>query len=82
VWAPPYLVDVTNALKPGVNHLRIEVTNEWTNRIVGDHVLPPSEHVLPSSGAPPSRRGSFFGPREPAESGLIGDVTVVAEAAR
>jgi hypothetical protein len=78
VWAPPYLVDVTGALKPGLNHLRIEVTNEWTNRIIGDRVLPPDQRVLPQSNAP-ARRGPFFGPQEPVESGLLGEVSVLAE---
>ena len=78
VWAPPYRLDVTGALKPGVNRLAIEVTNEWTNRIVGDRLLPPDQRVLSQSGAPPSRGGFFFGPREPAESGLLGSVSLIA----
>jgi (4-O-methyl)-D-glucuronate---lignin esterase len=82
VWAPPYLVDVTGELKPGVDHLRIEVTNEWTNRILGDRPLLPSERILPQAFPPPGRRLFFFGPREPVESGLIGNVSVVAEQAR
>lgn len=80
VWAPPYRVDVTTALKPGINHLQIRVTNEWTNRIVGDRLLPAEKRVLPDSGASlPRAGGPFFGPREPAESGLLGSVTLVAE---
>jgi hypothetical protein len=82
VWAPPYLVDATGALRPGVNHLRIEVTNEWTNRILGDRPLPPEQRVLPQAFPPPGVRVFSFGPREPAESGLIGKVRVVAEEAR
>lgn len=78
VWAPPYKVDVTGSLKPGVNHLRIEVTNEWTNRILGDRPLPENQRILPDAFPPSGRRVFFFGPREPQESGLIGDVTVVA----
>jgi hypothetical protein len=78
VWAPPYRVDVTSELKPGANQLTIEVTDEWTNRIVGDRLLPSSKRVLPESGAAPPRGGAFFGPREPAESGLIGNVTLIA----
>jgi hypothetical protein len=79
VWAPPYRVDVTTALKPGVNRLEIKVTNEWTNRIVGDRLTPPEKRVLPQSGAAPPRGGAaFFGPREPAESGLLGSVRIVA----
>jgi (4-O-methyl)-D-glucuronate---lignin esterase len=79
VWAPPYKVDVTDALKPGVNHLRIEVTNEWTNRILRDRPLPPGKRILPDAFPPSGQRVFFFGPREPAESGLIGDVTVAAK---
>ncbi len=82
VWAPPYRVDITGALEPGVNHLRISVTNEWTNRIVGDRLLPPDRRVLPPSGAPAGRRSFFFGPRAPVESGLVGEVRIVAEQAR
>ncbi len=82
VWAPPYRVDVTNALKPGVNHLAIAVTNEWTNRLMGDGLLPPEKRVLFQAGVAPPRGGGFFGPREPAESGLLGTVRVVAERAR
>lgn len=82
VWAPPYLVDVSHALKPGENHLRIEVTNEWTNRILGDRPLPPDQRVLPQAFPPPGTRVFSFGPREPVESGLIGSVTVVAKETR
>jgi hypothetical protein len=82
VWAPPYRVDVTNELKPGANQLTIKVTNEWTNRIVGDRLSPPDKRVLPESGAAPPRGGAFFGPREPVESGLIGNVTLIAQPAQ
>jgi hypothetical protein len=82
VWAPPYRVDVTNALKPGVNHVAIAVTNEWTNRLIGDSLLPPEKRILSQAGVAPPRGGGFFGPREPAESGLLGTVRVVAERAR
>lgn len=36
LWKPPFEVDITDALKPGANHLEIEVTNLWPNRIIGD----------------------------------------------
>ena len=52
VWAPPYRVDVTAALKPGANKLEIEVTNEWTNRIAGDRLLPADQHILSTPAAP------------------------------
>jgi hypothetical protein len=75
VWAPP--------LKPGSNRLEIGVTNEWTNRIVGDHLLPPEKRVLSQAGTAPQRPGSpFFGPREPEDSGLMGSVKIVADGAK
>jgi hypothetical protein len=39
-WTPPYRVDITKALKDRKNVLRIEVTNTWANRLIGDHALP------------------------------------------
>jgi hypothetical protein len=82
VWAPPYRVDVTSALKPGLNKVEIKVTNEWTNRIVGDRLLPPEKRILSQAGPAPRGGGAFIGPKEPAESGLIGSVKLVAEQAR
>ena len=79
VWAPPYRLNVTADLKQGANQLEIKVTNEWTNRIVGDRLAPLEKRVLPPSGPAPRGGGAFFGPREPAESGLLGNVRLVAE---
>lgn len=35
-WHYPYKIDITKAVKKGVNNLKIEVTNQWTNRLIGD----------------------------------------------
>ncbi|HWD94547.1 MAG TPA: glycosyl hydrolase [Verrucomicrobiae bacterium] len=43
VWAPPFRVDISGALKPGVNHLEVEVVNFWPNRIIGDQSLPEAQ---------------------------------------
>jgi hypothetical protein len=81
VWAPPYRLNVTDDLKRGAIELEIKVTNEWTNRIVGDRLAPPENRVLPPAGPAPRGGGAFFGPREPAESGLLGSVKLVVQRA-
>lgn len=52
LWKPPYVVDVSGALKPGSNRLQVQVTNEWTNRIIGDSLLPVDQRVLPGDKLP------------------------------
>jgi hypothetical protein len=80
VWAPPYRVDVTQALHPGTNKLEIAVTNEWTNRQIGDRLLPVDQRILAPPGGSPSRPGSVFRrPQALPESGLIGNVNFFAE---
>ncbi|MBN1782190.1 glycoside hydrolase [bacterium] len=73
-WKPPYVFDITGALNPGENQLRIEVTNQWTNRLIGD--LDPEENgkVLPAG----SERILMFGVPPLQESGLIGPVQVIS----
>ena len=39
-WIAPYILNITSALKEGENELVIEVTNQWTNRLIGDEKLP------------------------------------------
>lgn len=39
-WIAPYTLDITSALKKGTNTLEIQITNQWTNRLIGDEKLP------------------------------------------
>ena len=73
LWKAPFEADVTRALHPGVNRVEIRVTNEWTNRILGDRAAPEAKRVL-APGPPPFGRA----PALPA-SGLLGPVTIVSE---
>ncbi|GAB3917599.1 glycosyl hydrolase [Mucilaginibacter boryungensis] len=44
-WTYPYRVNISKALKEGVNQLKIEVTNTWANRLRGDHGKPEKEQL-------------------------------------
>ncbi|MGD2095802.1 MAG: hypothetical protein PVH77_12415, partial [Phycisphaerales bacterium] len=79
LWKEPYQVDITNALKSGVNQLQIKVTNQWTNRLTGDRLAPPDKKVLTPRR---SMMRGFGRPQPPVESGLLGPVTLVSEETR
>ena len=53
LWKPPYRVDITSALKAGVNALEIQVVNLWPNRLIGDEQLP-EDSERKTEGNPPS----------------------------
>jgi hypothetical protein len=74
LWKPPYRMDVTGTLKPGENEIQIKVTNQWTNRLIGDRSAPADKKVLHAGGAM-----LFFGRTPPlSESGLIGPVKLIS----
>jgi hypothetical protein len=39
LWKPPFVVDVTEAARPGTNSLEVKVVNLWINRLIGDEQL-------------------------------------------
>lgn len=36
LWYPPFRTDITEFVKAGTNTIEIDVTNNWTNRLIGD----------------------------------------------
>jgi hypothetical protein len=50
LWARPYRIDVTEAVREGENRLVIAVTNLWPNRLIGDEQLP-EEYAYESGGS-------------------------------
>ncbi|MDI3321161.1 glycosyl hydrolase [Pinibacter soli] len=72
-WTAPYRVDITKALKVGVNKLEIEVTNTWANRLIGDHSLPEAERVT-NTESPYRLEGKPLIP-----AGLLGPVVLLKE---
>jgi hypothetical protein len=71
VWKAPFRVEVTHALQKGKNLLQIKVTNEWTNRLIGDKEAPAEKKVLPFYINP------FGGPYQLTDSGLMGPVKLL-----
>lgn len=66
-WTPPYQIDITDYLKPGKNELKIEVVNNWKNRIIGDLNLPENQRqtwcfVNPYKAQSPLQPSGLFGP--------------------
>ena len=44
-WTYPYRVNISKTLKKGNNKIRIEVSNTWANRLIGDHALPENKRT-------------------------------------
>ncbi|MFA5192364.1 MAG: glycosyl hydrolase [Verrucomicrobiia bacterium] len=70
VWAPPFRVEITGALKPTGNVLHVDVCNFWPNRIIGDESLPPEKRFTKTN----IRKLTKDTPLMP--SGLFGPVTL------
>ena len=70
-WTAPYEVDITKALKKGINTLEIEVCNTWANAINGsDKGTPPFPGIWTN--------GKYrMSEDKLVESGLIGPVTII-----
>lgn len=45
LWKPPFIVEVSDYVKPGRNVLSVAVTNTWHNRLVGDAALPEDKRI-------------------------------------
>lgn len=71
-WTYPYKVNISEAILNGKNDLRIEVTNTWRNRLIGDHNLP-SEKQITWTTAPFRLEGKPLTP-----AGLMGPVRIVS----
>ncbi|MGA3262524.1 MAG: glycosyl hydrolase [Terracidiphilus sp.] len=70
LWKPPFVADVTAALKPGANELSVKVTNLWPNRMIGD-LQPGVTKTYTWTDFRPFKANSPL-----LESGLLGPVTV------
>jgi hypothetical protein len=71
LWAAPFRVDVTEAIRPTGNKLEIEVVNFWPNRIIGDQFLPVEKRFTKTNIRKLTKNTPLM------ESGLLGPVRIV-----
>jgi hypothetical protein len=72
LWKPPFRVEVTSGLRRGDNKVEIEVTNLWSNRLIGDKRLPINQRLTWVSYNPYAANSPLL------PSGLLGPVNLEA----
>jgi hypothetical protein len=70
LWKAPFEVDVSGAARAGANHLEIEVTNLWPNRLIGDARVAENKRVTWTTYNPYKADSPLLA------SGLLGPVTI------
>ncbi|MBP1623714.1 MAG: glycoside hydrolase family 2 sugar binding, partial [Acidobacteria bacterium] len=75
LWKPPYRAAIARELKAGTNVLEIRITNQWSNRQIGDRSLDPEKRILSPSS--PGRGDA----KVLSDSGLLGPVRLLAGSA-
>jgi hypothetical protein len=73
VWTKPARVNITSAVKVGVNELEVTVVNLWPNRLIGDASLPAEERFTETN------MRKFVSKSPLLSSGLLGPVFILTE---
>ena len=76
LWKPPYRAALTSLVKPGDNHLKIEVMNQWINRLAGDQGLPADKKLTRTNITFDGYRGTP-GTWQVQPAGLLGPVRLL-----
>ena len=92
IWCAPWRIDISGAIKEGINEIEIEVANRWVNRLLGDRLEPDAnvrtvkfengfmegkEYSTGRYTFTPERAMGGFDFTEPLPSGLIGPVKIL-----
>lgn len=73
VWTAPYRLNIQHLLREEINSLRVEVVNNWQNRLIGDQRLSAQERLTWTSVNP------WHADSPLQESGLIGPVRLLQD---
>ena len=73
LWKPPFNIDITRVVRRGENDIRVDVTNTWKNRLIGDAGLPKQERI----GWTLARETWFDPATQPEPAGLLGPLQLI-----
>ncbi len=69
-WMPPFVVDVTDAIESGENKIEIEITNQWSNRLIGEERYPSNDGNYKLEGQrPKGNMPAWYVNNEPVPAG-------------
>jgi len=71
-WKAPYRLEAGGILREGANELRIDVTDSWANRIIGDERKAPEQRITYTP------RQFYTSSDEPVPAGLVGPVRIIS----
>ena len=75
VWAAPFQIKITGAVKPTDNVLEIDVVNGWWNRVLADEALPADQRLTKTNIR--IKKSHMKDKPQPQPSGLLGPVTLL-----
>lgn len=73
-WAKPHRFDITDAVKTGMNQLKVEVANTWSNRMTGDGIT--GEKFTKTNIVKANKNLTPWGEIPLKKSGLLGPVAI------
>ena len=80
LWKRPFALDITDLVKNGENHLKIEIVNMWVNRLTGDMLSESNERYC-RTNHPYVKKDNWAGGGDETfriqPSGLLGPVRII-----